>query len=781
MKTLLLSLLALGAATGSAWAGEPQLGKASIEQVIAAMTLEEKAHLVVGASAQAVDNNGAPVVGQTLDLVPGAAGTTYAIPRLGIPSVVLADGPAGLRINPTREGDAATYYCTHFPIGTLLASTWNTELVENVGRAIGNEVLEYGADVLLAPGMNIHRNPLCGRNFEYYSEDPLVAGLTAAAYIRGVQSNGVGTSAKHFAANSQESNRQATDARISERALREIYLRGFERMVKEAHPWTIMTSYNFINGTYASESEDLLEGILRGEWGFKGMVMTDWFGGRNPIAQMQAGNDLLEPGVIGQVNAIVEAVKNGQLSEKTLDRNIRRILELVMKTPRFRGYKYSNQPDLKAHAAVTRQSATEGMVLLKNDNATLPVAPQGKHVALFGCTSYDFIAGGTGSGNVNRAYTVSLLDGLRNAGYKVDLSLQPRYAQHIADENKRNANPNPFYNQFFPLPRPAEMIPTEAEMQAAVNQNDLALITLGRLSGEFLDRTPADFNLRSEEMALINQVADAFHKAGKPVVVVLNVGGVIETASWRNKADAILLAWQAGQEGGNSVADILSGKVNPSGKLTMTWPISYEDHASSANFPTEGRMPDFNTDPTKAQEQKAPENLWDYTHYEEDIYVGYRYFDTFGKPVAYPFGFGLSYTSFDYGKLTVKAVGDELVATTTITNKGSVAGKEVVELYATAPDAQTANKPAQELRAYAKTKLLAPGERQTVELRVKATDLASYNTAKETWQTTAGNYLFRLGASSADIKSTASVKVSAQETPATKRLAPQVAIKTITR
>ena len=509
--------------------GVPQLGKSSLDEVIGAMTLEEKAHLVVGTGMAGFSGDSA-VIGATRKLVPGAAGTTYPIERLGIPAVVLADGPAGLRIDPKREGDSATYYCTHFPIGTLLASTWDQELVESVGQSIGNEVLEYGADVLLAPALNIHRNPLCGRNFEYYSEDPLVSGKIAAAYVRGVQSNGVGTSIKHFAVNNQETNRMATDAHVSPRALREIYLKGFEIAVKESAPWTVMSSYNYLNGVYTSENKELQTTMLRDEWGFKGMVMTDWFGGKDAVAQMVAGNDMLQPGLPKQYEAIVKGVQDGALDEAILNQNVKRILEMILQTPHFKGYKYSNKPDLKAHAAVTRQSATEGMVLLKNDNGALPLAADVKNV--------------------------------------------------------------------------------------------------------------------------------------------------------------------------------------------------------------------------------------DYNNYEEDIYVGYRYFDTFGKQVSYPFGYGLSYTTFAYDKAAVKADNGVYTVSVEVKNTGKVAGKEVVQLYVSAPDV-AANKPEKELKAFAKTKELKPGEAVVVTLKVNADDLASYDEAASAWVVTPGNYKFLVGASSRDIKATLEAEVAA--------------------
>lgn len=775
-KPIVFALLA--AAMTACGPQVPQLGRASVDEVVEAMTLEEKAHLVVGTGMAGFSGENA-VVGETRKLVPGAAGTTYPIARLGIPSVVLADGPAGLRINPTREGDSQTYYCTHFPIGTLLASTWDQQLVEKVGEAIGNEVLEYGTDVLLAPALNIHRNPLCGRNFEYYSEDPVVSGKIAAAYVRGVQNNGVGTSVKHFALNNQETNRMANDAHVSQRALREIYLKGFEIVVRESDPWTVMSSYNYLNGIYTSENPELQTAMLRDEWGFRGMVMTDWFGGKDAVAQMVAGNDMLQPGTDKQYEMIVSGVKEGRLDEAVLDRNVKRILEMILRTPRFQGYRFSNKPDLEAHAAVTRQSATEGMVLLKNENEALPLSAGTKRIALLGCTSYDFIAGGTGSGNVNRAYTVSLLDGLKQAGYELDGELKTAYEQHIAAENERNRpDTTNRFAMFLPRPRPTEMMIPAARLQALAKANDVALITLGRTSGEFLDRKKADFELTREEKALLNDVCRAFHAAGKKVVVVLNIGGVIETASWKNRPDAILCAWQAGQEGGNSVADVLSGKASPSGKLTMTFPVHFADAASSANFPIDMAA---NMDISNSGEKKNSLKNVDYTDYEEDIYVGYRYFDTFGKEVSYPFGYGLSYTTFEYAAPRVETTEDAYLVSVQITNTGKRAGKEAVQLYVAAPDRATANKPEKELKAFAKTRELQPGETETLVLKLPKANLASFDTASSAWVVTPGSYDLLLGASSRDIRAKAAVDAAASSVPVGDLLKPQGKLRLLER
>ena len=784
-KSLLFCMAVAALVMGCTSADQVTKNTINQEEVMSKLSLEDKAHFVIGTGMAGFSGDDA-VIGATKNLVPGAAGTTFPLDSLGIPAIVLADGPAGLRIDATREGDSATYYCTHFPIGTLLASTWNTQLIEEVGQAIGEEVKEYGADVLLAPALNIMRNPLCGRNFEYYSEDPLVAGKTAAAYILGVQKNDVGTSIKHFAANNQETNRMKNDARISQRALREIYLKGFEIAIKESKPWTVMTSYNYINGVYTSESKDLVQTILRDEWGYEGTVMTDWFGGKDGAKQMWAGNDMLQPGKKEQFDSIVAGVKSGKLDAADLDRSVQRILNLVEKSPRYQGYKFSNKPDLKAHAAVTRQSAAEGMVLMKNNQA-LPLKESVKNVALYGNTSYDFIAGGTGSGNVNHAYVVSLLDGMKNGGYTVSDDLKKTYETYWNDYRKareaeiakieKTDKQRAMMMRFMPAGLPAEKSFTVDELTAQAAQADIAVITIGRISGEFLDRQSSDFNLSDSERKLVEQVCEVYHKAGKQVVVLLNIGGVIETASWKDLPDAILCAWQAGQEGGNSVVDVLSGKQSPSGKFTMTWPVKFTDAYSSKNFPVDqtAKIDFMNTG------EKGNVKNVDFTDYEEDIYVGYRYFDSFDVPVSYPFGFGLSYTTFEYSDAKIAEKNNAYEVNVTVKNTGALEGKEIVELYISAPDNKAANKPVKELKAYAKTKQLKPGESETLTLRVKAEDLASFDENASAWVVAEGEYEFLVAASAQDVKASLKATVKAQQTKVNDVMKPSVKLNLLHR
>lgn len=733
----------------------PQLGKDPMKDVIAAMTLEEKAKLVVGAGFHMPGGRN-QATAETPDKVPGAAGSTYAIPRLGIPSIVVSDGPAGLRIEPIRNHDSSkTYYATAFPVATLLASTWDTSLVKKVGVAFGSEVHEYGVDILLAPALNIHRNPLGGRNFEYYSEDPLVAGKMTSAIVNGIESNGVGTSIKHFAANNQETDRNTVNTIVSERALREIYLKGFEIAVKGSQPWTVMSSYNKINGTYTSEEHELVSTILRDEWGFKGFVMTDWFGGRNPVEQMKAGNDLLMPGTPQQSQRIIDAVNHDSLDVKVLDQNIERILNIVLQSPSFKKYKYSDKPDLKKDAEVSRTAAEEGMVLLKNQANTLPLKNAAK-VAVFGNTSYDIIAGGTGSGDVNKAYTVSLVQGLTNGGLQVDNELNNAYSVYLADQKAKHPKKS-FIQEFMnPTPPAPELLPDADMINKEAAQEDVAIITIGRNAGEGRDRKiDNDFNLSDTERTLIKNVSDAFHAKNKKVIAVLNIGGVIEVASWRDNVDAILLAWQPGLEAGNAITDILNGKVTPSGKLATTFPMEYKDVPSAKNFPGK-EFPDQATTGNFGFKQVPAE-----VTYEEGIYVGYRYFNTFNVKPAYEFGYGLSYTSFDYSnlKLSANSFNKNIKATVTVKNVGKIAGKEAVQLYISAP-AKTLDKPSEELKGFAKTKLLQPGESETINFDINADDLASFDTNRESWVAEPGSYSVKIGASSTNIKQTAGFELA---------------------
>jgi len=749
---------------------QPQLSKTTVKQVIAAMTIEQKAKLVTGMGMimpgptanndkKANDSAAAtlrsmlpptdPEDAKITEKVPGAAGRTHGFSQFNIPIVTVADGPAGVRISPTRNNDASkTYYATAWPVGTLLASTWDTLLVKKVGIAFGNEIKEYGVDIILGPALNIHRNPLGGRNFEYYSEDPVVAGNITAALVNGIQSNGVGTSIKHFAANNQETNRNSVNVIASERALREIYLKGFEIAVKKSQPWTVMSSYNYINGAYASESHDLLTNILRKEWGFKGLVMTDWFGGKDAVAQMKSGNDLLMPGTPVQTKTIVDAVKNKTLDEKILDENATRVLQLVLASPAFQKYKNTNSPDLAAHAKLSRMAASEGMILLKNNKQALPLT-SAKKLAVFGNTSYDIIAGGTGSGDVNKAYTVSLLQGLSSAGYTVEKDLQNIYEQYIADAKSKRTKPKFFFELVPPVPEQA-LAAMVLQKEAIIT--DAAIITIGRNAGEGADReVENDFTLSSVEKDLIKTVSAAFHAAGKKVIVVLNIGGVIEVNSWRDYPDAILLAWQPGMEAGNAIADVLSGKVNPSGKLATSFAVNYDDIPSAKNFPGKDLVPDG------AKKRSFFGGVPSEVTYEEGIYVGYRYFNTFKIKTAYEFGYGLSYTNFKYGelKLNTHSFNGNITATLTITNVGAVAGKEIVQLYIAAPGKIT-DKPSEELKGFAKTNLLQPGQSQTITFTIHANDLTSFDTNRASWIAESGKYEIKIGASSLDIKQVAS-------------------------
>ena len=753
---------------------QPKLNANNIDEVVNAMTLEEKCHLVLGCGMHFNDEA----------KFPGTAGSSYGVLRLGIPETYCADSQQGLRMDSKRAWDHRDYYPTDFVASMTLASTWDREAAYKVGKGIGNEVREFGLDWILSPSMNLIRNVLCGRNHEYYSEDPYLSGTIAAGYVNGVQSEGTAACPKHFIANNQETNRSNNISQMSQRALREIYLRAFEIMIKESNPWTIMTSYNKLNGPYAVQNHELLTTIVREEWGWKGMYVSDWGGGDNAVAAMKAGNDMLQPGNDKQYQDILAAAKSGELSMEILNANVKRILEYIVKTHNFKGYKYNNEPNLKAHAKIVREVGADGIVLLKN-SGILPLTS--KKVALFGCTSYDWISGGSGFGGVSIGhYTVSLIEGMRSAGYEVYKPLIGTYKQHIANEEKRlfpNGRP-----QFSLLPpaRADEKQFTADELNNAIEGSDVAIISLGRKSGEAADRSEADFYLKEGEKQLIKAVSEAYHAKGKKVIVLLDICSPIDVASWQNQVDAVVCTWQGGQESGFAVADVLSGKVNPSGKLPMTFQIKYGDAYADKNFPanvddkTLGAMFMWgrNKDDNKKRE---PQKNIDYTNYEEDIYVGYRYFDSFGKPVAYPFGYGLSYTTFAYENLSVSEANGVFTIKVDVKNTGSRAGRNVVELFVAAPNSKKLNKPEKELRNYAKTRLLQPGQAETITMKVTTEDLASFNESASAWKTDAGTYTFMICSSANDIEAQTTAKVKAWTKKVNNVMKPNVKLNVLRR
>lgn len=735
----LFSLLAAGCSR------QLTLDTTNAAQILRHMTTREKIDMVVGAG-----NDTFTGYGNTKKLVPGAAGTTTPIARWGVGPTVLSDGPAGLRIDTLREGDPKRYYHTGFPIGTALATTWNTPLMEQVGAAIGNEAREYGLDLIFAPGMNLHRDPLGGRNFEYYSEDPLLTGKMAAAYVRGVQSQNVGTSVKHFAVNNQETNRKDVDSRVAQRPLRELYLRAFEIAVKEGRPWAVMSAYNMINGQQCMESRDLLTTVLRRDWGYDGVVISDWAapGWRDSGKEIWAGNDLLAPGSDKQREELRQALADGSLQMRDLDTCALRMLRFVARTNRQQHYAYQNNPDLKAHAAKALEAAEEGIVLLENREHTLPLSGEVRRVGMFGVASYNFLAVGTGSGNVKTRHTTNLMEGFQHVGVETDPAVADLYQRVIRDTMA--ARP---YDPLGYLAMPEIAVSDEAIEQSA-ERDDLAVFTLGRSCGEGADRSwQHDYELSEVEKSVISRVSQAFHKRGKRVVVVLNVSGVVEVASWRDQADALVLSWLLGQEGGDAVCRVLTGRATPSGKLTMTWPVAYADCNTHDNFPYDYHGPKAIGNYPKIPRTPARKNVH-YTEYAEGMHMGYRYFDTFHKAVAYPFGYGQSYTNFDYTHMSlVRADSTGYEVSITVSNSGKMAGKETVQLYAPVRDVSHS------LVAFAKTRLLQPGEQQTLTLRFTPRDLAYFDADTRSWTLSPGDYALEVAASSRDVRGTLTLHV----------------------
>lgn len=678
------------------------------------MALEEKAGCVVG-----LERKDFPTPTNT-----GIPGRTADFPDYNIPSLVMADGTSGIRLS--RSGKDRS---TAFPSSTSIASSWNQALAGEVGDAVGREALHYGVNIMLAPGMNIIRNPLCGRNFEYYSEDPLMSGKMAAAYVNGLQNMGVAACIKHFICNNQETNRTHVDIRVGERALQEIYLRGYRICIADSDPWAAMSSYNSLNGIPVQENRHLLTDILRGDLGFGGVLMTDWgLVPHNTIAQIHAGNDLLMPGLAAQREQIVEGVRNGSLPEGDLDTACSRVMELsskVQMTP-----PYSKKIDLGADALISRKAACEGAVLLRNEGM-LPL-PQEGSAALFGVRSYDLIPTGEGCAYVPCAYVSQISDAFKNGGVQIDRQLEDLYQKYV-DFAGADMECNEKGKVRLALGKPVipELDITRAFIGKVAKRNDYAVVTIGRSSVEGKDRPMNDdFCLSEVEKNLVTNVCEAFHAEGKKVVVVLNIADIVEMQSWKNLPDAILNIWMPGQEGGNAAYALLSGQENPSGRLPVSIPVDYFDLPSARDFPYDG--------PSEGRN-------YDYTEYSEGIYVGYRYFSTKDIGVCYPFGYGLSYTAFDYSSLKVRSLKDKVRVSIVVTNSGRKSGKEAVGLYACAPSGGL-DKPSVELKAFAKTVELAPGESETLSFDIPLSYLASFNEECGRWEVARGQYTLKIGA-----------------------------------
>lgn len=716
--------------SASALAAPKLKDAASIPSVIAAMTPEEKAAIVSGTGM----NNA--------QKIEGAAGSTYAIPRLGIPQIVFADGPVGLRLGAGPTGGKKTF-ATGFPVSTAMSATWDPALIQRVGSAIGDEARRNGVDMILGPAINIQRNPLNGRNFEYFTEDPLLNSIIAAAYINGVQSMGVGAVLKHFAANNQETRRQTINEIISERALREIYFPAFEYAMAHAQPWAVMSSYPSINGEPASQNSWLLKDVLRNQWKFKGFVMSDWYGVKDPVRSLINGNDLNMPGGPAEKttpflhrngepkDVVLAGLKSGAITQAQIDENIRNILNVVIKTQRFKNGDKVITTQPVDYSQLSRQVAADSMVLLKNDDQTLPLKT-GEKVAAFGQDFENFIVQGGGSAevNINPNRQVSLQQGMANAGLKIVHQI----GKNVLDEHVSN----------------------EVITQAAA-QSDIALISIGRSSSEGADRY--SMAMHPEEIAMIENVSKIFHQQNKKVVVLLNIGSPIEIASWANSADAILITWQPGEQAGNAVADILTGKINPSGKLPLTFPQRLEDSPSFGNYP--------GTDKTVV--------------YGEGVYVGYRYYDTRHIAPMYPFGYGLTYSNVSYGKVTPTSPvfnidkQTHLNVSIPVRNMSNIATQEVVQLYVH-DNASRLDRPYQELKAFDKVKLNA-GEEKKVSFALDKRAFSYFDEDKNDWVLEPGRFTLRIGSSSRDIHAEVPVMV-VSSTPAFSLDTPWVDVQT---
>ena len=623
---------------------------------------------------------------------------TRGMPEHGIPQIWLSDGPHGLRKQAGESdhlGLNPSVPATCFPTASAVANSWDAALGEEIGAALGEEAAAQEVSVVLGPGLNIKRNPLCGRSFEYFSEDPYLAGKLAAGYIRGIQSKGVAACPKHFAVNSQETRRMASDSIVDERTLREIYLTGFEIAVKEGHPRSIMSSYNLVNGTYANENKHLLMGILRGEWGFDGAVITDWGGSNDHALGVKNGSTLEMPAPGGDsVRELLAAVESGKISESDIDARLSELLPLVFDTKAALDAA-PREFDAAAHHALARRAAAESLVLLKNEGSLLPLAA-GTKVAVIGDFAKNPRYQGAGSSMVNSTQVDVLLDKLIDSELNV-IGYQQGFDRH----GKPDAA----------LQKSACELATQADtVVLCMGLDEIA-------ESEGLDRS--NLRLAQNQLDLLQAVAAVNPK----IVVVLYSGSVVETP-WLDNCQALLYAALGGQAGAGAVADALTGKVNPCGKLAETWPLAYADVPSAADFATRRKT----------------------VEYREGLYIGYRYFTTAEKAVRFPFGYGMSYTTFAYSDMAA----DEQGVSLTVTNTGSVAGTEIVQLYVAKKNSELF-RPAKELKGFARV-TLAPGEKQRITIMLDDKAFRFWNVKANRWEIEGGEYELLVGASVEDIR-----------------------------
>ncbi|MAJ80009.1 MAG: glycosyl hydrolase [Porticoccaceae bacterium] len=706
-----------------------------LKEILSNLSVQEKIELVTGVGYEYSPK--------------GMTGYTTSIERFGIPHMALLDGPQGIRIDWSKKDFNYSIRPTAFPTATVLASSWDENLVFKVGEGIGKEARHIYADIILGPGINLQRNPLGGRNFEYYSEDPILTGRIGSSMVQGIQSVGVGATLKHFVANNSETNRAALNIIVDEKTLRELYLRGFKIAVQDSQPRAVMTAYNLLNGVHTSQDSKLITQILKKEWGFDGIVMTDWKSGTDPAKQISAGVNLIMPGSSNDRASIKKSLQSGKLRMEQLDRSVKEVLRAALNPlPTLSSYKLSNKENLlKNNRSLARVAAANGMVLLRNKGKKLPLKGNISEIAFFGNGSYHSLISGLGSGRVCSTYRVNIIEGASNFSYG-----QSKLLEEIMRNYLPKSNPHSVCDYGGGFGQDPELIDernfSEKEIGLIERQSDAAIITLRRLPGEGKDLSEEDhFEVSQTERSLVRSVSEIYRNKKKPVIVILNVPAPIETESWADFVDAILVSWLGGQEMGNAVFDILTGKQNPSGHLTASWPKKYSELQSAHGFPgivtSEKLIPIF-----AGGDMAKPTKI----EYLEQDAVGYRDILQSQKSVAYPFGFGLHYTEFELSNMNVKQRPHNVEVSMTITNTGEVSGADVIQVYSVNSDKDDVKY--RELKGFRKTDILSPKQSADVTVTIPYRELEIFDNDNGCgWMLEQGSYQFFAAHSSQHIMS----------------------------